>query len=145
MKWFVHPAKANLAKAVLVALFVIAFVVYIGIFIGVFWSLFGLVVLFLSSYSFYFPTYYEITEDSVIIRGVFTKQKRSLQEFKRVLEGKNGVLLSPFRHKTFLNRFRGVFLFLPEERQTIIDLLRENIEKATEEPSEKSEIPHSKS
>jgi hypothetical protein len=136
MKWFVHPAKDNMTKAVLVALFVVAFVVYIGIFIGVFWALFGFIVLFLSSYSFYFPTYYEITEDSIIIKGIFARQQRSLKEFKKILEGKNGVLLSPFRRKTFLNRFRGVFLFLPPKRQEILGLLRERIE----EPAAKSEI-----
>lgn len=140
MKWSIHPAKENMTKAILVALFVIAFIVYVGIFFGVFWSIFGFVVLFLSSYSFYFPTHYEITAESIIISSLFTKQKRALQEFKKVLEGKNGVLLSPFRHKTFLNRFRGVFIFLPEERQLIVDCLREKIEEPSEEPLEKSEI-----
>jgi hypothetical protein len=114
-------------------------------FMGVFWSLFGLIVLFLSSYSFYFPTHYEITDDAVIIRGVFGRQKRSLNEFRKVLEGKNGVLLSPFRHKTFLNRFRGVFLFLPEKREEIITLLREKIEEPAGKPADESETTTSKS
>jgi len=145
MKWKVHPAKNNMTKAIVVAVFVMVFVIYVGIFFGIFWSIFGLIVLFLSSYSFYFPTHYEVNDESVIIKSIFTRQIRSLQEFRKVLVGKNGALLSPFRHKTFLNRFRGVFLFLPKERQAIIDLLREKIEERSEEASDNSEIQNSKS
>ena len=128
MKWSVHPAKYNQTKAIIVALFIIGFLVYVGIFFGVFWSVFGLIVLFLSSYSFYFPTHYEIRDEMVVIKGLFTKQTRSLKEFKKVYTGKNGILLSPFRHKSFLNRFRGVFLFLPEERDDIISFIRDKVE-----------------
>lgn len=133
MKWSVHPARSNRTKAIVVAIFAVIFLVYIGNFYGIFWSLFGLIVLFLSSYSFYFPTHYETSDEEVVIKGLFTKQKRSLKEFKKVYEGKNGLLLSPFRHKTFLNRFRGIFLFLPANREPIITYLREKVEERSEE------------
>jgi energy-coupling factor transporter transmembrane protein EcfT len=134
MKWSVHPAKQNITKAIVVALFIIGFMVYIGIFFGAFWGVFGLIVLFLSAYSFYFPTHYEVIDEQVVIKSIFTTQRRPLKEFKKVLPGKNGVLLSPFRHKTFLNRFRGVFLFLPQNHEEIISFLREKIEEQSEEP-----------
>lgn len=145
MKWSVHPAKRNKTKAIIVGVFVIVFVAYIGAFFGVFWGLFGLVVLSLSSYSFFFPTHYEVNDEQVVIKSIFTTQRRSLQEFRKVLEGKNGVLLSPFRHKSFLNRFRGVFLFLPKEREEIISFLRERIEEPADEAAEKFEARNSKS
>ncbi|MBN2620320.1 hypothetical protein JXB22_04440 [candidate division WOR-3 bacterium] len=145
MKWSVHPAKQNTTKAIVVGLFVICFVVYISIFFGAFWGMFGLIVLFLSAYSFYFPTHYEVTDEQVVIKSIFTTQRRSLKEFKKVLPGKNGVLLTPFRHKTFLNRFRGVFLFLPRDHEEIITMLREKIEEPAEETPAKSETRNSKS
>lgn len=55
-------------------------------------------------------------------------QRRRLREFRQVYVGKNGVLLSPFRRKTFLNQFRGVFLLLPEEREEVLKFLRARVE-----------------
>jgi hypothetical protein len=63
-------------------------------------------------------------------------QKRKIREFKRLYEGKNGVLLSPFRHKTFLNQFRGVFLLLPSERDKIVNYLNTIINRNSEVPQE---------
>jgi NOL1/NOP2/fmu family ribosome biogenesis protein len=63
-------------------------------------------------------------------------QKRKLTEFRKVYVGRNGVLLSPFRRKTFLNQFRGVFLLLPEQRDEILEFLTIRIEKRDDEITE---------
>ncbi|KPK64736.1 hypothetical protein AMJ83_00665 [candidate division WOR_3 bacterium SM23_42] len=128
MKWTVHPAKRNLTKTILSAIFIVAFLVFVGIFYGVFWSLFGLVVLLVSLHSYFFPTSYEAGKDEIVIKSILMTQKRGLREFRQVYVGKNGVLLSPFRRKTFLNRFRGVFLLLPEEREEVLAFLRARVE-----------------
>lgn len=60
---------------------------------------------------------------------MFITQRRRLTEFKKVYHGKNGILLSPFKRKTILNQFRGVFLLLPRERQKIEDYVRNLVEK----------------
>lgn len=133
MKWIVHPAKRNLTKTVLSAIFLAVFLIFVGFFYGVFWTIFGLIVLFVSLHSYFFPTAYEITEDEVIKRNIFLTQKRKLSEFRRVYEGKNGVLLSPFRRKTFLNQFRGVFLLLPVQRDEILGFLRLRVEGSKKE------------
>jgi hypothetical protein len=133
MKWTIHPAADNPVKTVLSIVFIAAFLVFVGLFYGVFWTFFGLIVLFVSLHSYFFPTAYEITEKEVIKRSIFMTQKRQLNEFRRVYEGKNGVLLSPFRRKTFLNQFRGVFLLLPVQRDEIIDILRLRVEGSKED------------
>ena len=71
-------------------------------------------------------------------------QRRELCEFKRLYEGKNGVLLSPFRRKTFLNQFRGVFLLLPAGRDEIINYLNTIIDINSEVSQEvrKQETAH---
>ncbi len=128
MKWSVHPAKEDYNKTVLSLIFIIGFLMFVSIFYGLFLGILGFVILFVSLYSYFFPSYYEVDQDQVLIRNIFITQRRRLAEFKKVYHGKNGILLSPFRRKTFLNQFRGVFLLLPKERQAIEDYVRGLIE-----------------
>ncbi len=124
MKWQVHPAKKNITKTILSTAFIIIFVTLIAIFYNLYWALLGLIFLIASLNSYYFPTNYEITDEEVIVKTIFSTNKRKLKEFKKYYIGKNGILLSPFTHKTFLNNFRGIFLLLPEERNEIINFIK---------------------
>ena len=128
MKWTVHPAKRDLTKTTLSGIFIVVFLVFVGIFYGLFWALFGLVVLLVSLHSYFFPTSYEAGRDEIIIKSIFMTQRRRFREFRQVYVGKNGVLLSPFRRKTFLNQFRGVFLLLPEDREDVLKFLRARVQ-----------------
>jgi hypothetical protein len=133
MKWTVHPATRDLTKTLISSVFVTAFIIIVGAFYGIFWSIFGFVVLFVSLHSYFFPTSYDINDEEVVIKNIFMTQRRKLSEFRKVYVGKNGTLLSPFRRKTFLNQFRGVFLLLPEQRDEILEFLRTRIEMKGEE------------
>ncbi|MEO0122676.1 MAG: hypothetical protein ABIL69_01555 [candidate division WOR-3 bacterium] len=124
MKWQVHPAKKNITKTILSTAFIIIFLSLIAIFYNLYWALLGLIFLIASLNSYYFPTTYEITDEEVIVKTIFSTNKRKLKEFKKYYIGKNGILLSPFTHKTFLNNFRGIFLLLPEERNEIINFIK---------------------
>ncbi|MEO0129253.1 MAG: hypothetical protein ABIL02_03355 [candidate division WOR-3 bacterium] len=124
MKWQVHPAKKNITKTILSTAFIIIFLSLIAIFYNLYWALLGLIFLIASLNSYYFPTNYEITDEEVIVKTIFSTNKRKLKEFKKYYIGKNGILLSPFTHKTFLNNFRGIFLLLPEERNEIINFIK---------------------
>ncbi|OGC41411.1 hypothetical protein A2Y85_02540 [candidate division WOR-3 bacterium RBG_13_43_14] len=123
MNWSVHPAKKNIKKTFIALIFIAFFMVAVGFIYGIFWAILGLLILFFSLHSYFFPTRYEITEDKIIINNILGFQKRTLSEFKKVYKGKNGLLLSPFRGRTFLNNFRGVFLLMPEERASIEEFL----------------------
>lgn len=139
MKWSVHPAKDNYMKTILSLVFIIGFLVFVSIFYGVFWSLLGFIILIVSLYSYFFPSHYEVDHEYVRIRNIFLTQRRRLTEFKKVYRGKNGILLSPFKRKTFLNQFRGVFLLLSREQQEIEDYVRGLVES-----DEMTEDEHSK-
>jgi MFS superfamily sulfate permease-like transporter len=139
MRWTVHPAKRNLTKTVLTAFFITLFLVVVGVFYGIFWSLFGFIVLFVSLHSYFFPTSYAVDDEEVVIKNIFMTQKRKLNEFRKVYVGKNGTLLSPFKRKTFLNQFRGVFLLLPEQRNEVLEFLRVRIEKSDDRKEETGE------
>ncbi len=127
MNWSVHPARDNPVKTILSLTFIFGFLSLILIFYGIFWSLLGLIFLFASLHSYFFPTHYTLDEESVQIKSIFATQKRSLREFKKIYLGKNGVLFSPFRHKTFLNQFRGVYLLLPPKKEEVISYLNNHI------------------
>ena len=139
MRWTVHPAKRNLTKTVLTAFFITLFLVIVGVFYGIFWSVFGFIVLFVSLHSYFFPTSYAVDDEEVVIKNIFMTQKRKLNEFRKVYVGKNGTLLSPFKRKTFLNQFRGVFLLLPEQRNDVLEFLRVRIEKSDDRKEETGE------
>jgi hypothetical protein len=136
MKWSVHPAKQNGTKTILSLVFIFCFIIFVALFYGVFLAILGFVILCVSLHSYYFPTSYEATQDEIIIKNIFVTQKRKVIEFKRLYEGKSGVLLSPFRRKTFLNQFRGVFLLLPAERDEIINFLNTIITTNSEKTQE---------
>ncbi len=128
MKWTVHPAKENATKTVISLIFIIVFLLFIVIAYNIYWALLGFLFLVATLHSYYFPTSYEITEDEVIVKTIFAKNKRKLSEFKKTYAGKNGILLSPFRHKTFLNNFRGVFLLVPNQnKQEIMEFVNKKI------------------
>jgi hypothetical protein len=121
MTWSVHPAKDNLVKTMISLVFIFGFLIFILIFYGPLLAFLGLAFLFVSLHSFYFKTTYEIDAESVNIRTVFGTQKRRLKEFRRIYEGKNGILLSPFKRKTFLNSFRGLFLYYPKSAGAVMN------------------------
>jgi hypothetical protein len=139
MNWIVHPARLNTTKTVVSALFILLFLAYIAIFWGVFWAIFGFIVLFVSLHSYYFPTQYEVGGDYVQVKNIFFTQRRSLKEFVTVYEGRNGILLSPFKRKTVLNQFRGIFLLLPPERDDILHYVKQRIAALQENEKEKDE------
>lgn len=127
MRWSVHPAKKNQTKAILSLVFILGFLIFVFLFYGILWGILGLLFLFFSLHAYYFPTQYEINGEEIIIKSIFATQKKKLREFKKIYQGKNGVLLSPFKHKTLLNHFRGLFLFLPAQRDEIINYLNESL------------------
>lgn len=135
MRWSVHPAKYHRTKTILTLIFIGVFLCFVAVFYGVFWSLLGFIILFFSLNSYFLPTHYEVTETEVIVRKIFMTQKRRLSDFRKIYRGKNGILLSPFTRKTFLNQFRGIFLFLPPGDSEIEQYLRKRVgsdERASE-------------
>ena len=138
MKWSVHPAKYNRTKTIVSLIFVFSFIIFISIFYGIFWGILGFIVLFFSLHSYFFPTSYEVNDKEVVVKNIFATQRRKLKEFNRLYRGKNGILLSPFKHKTFLNQFRGVFLLLPAQPDDIVNYLNKLITSCEETPSDDS-------
>jgi hypothetical protein len=130
ISWRVFPAKANPGKTTGVAVFLAALHVLIFIIYGLFWTLFALIVFFLALNSYFFPSDYFLDSEGILIDRGFYKNRRKWNEFRRLIHAKNGVVLSPFSKKTFLDNFRGIHLLLPKEREPILEFINRKLQKS---------------
>lgn len=88
--------------------------------------LFGAVVLLISLYPFYVKTEYEASTEGIKIKRPFYRKKRRWSEFRRIKEYENGVLLSPYKKDSFLENFRGEFLFIEsKDKEKVVKVLKE--------------------
>jgi len=140
--WTFHPARHSPIKTVVSLAIVIFFLVLIQTFYDAFWVVLGFLFLFASLNSFFLPTVYVLDQNSVTIKKLYYTNRRQFKEFRRYYSGKNGILLSPFAKRTFLNNFRGLFLYFPPEgdlRNKIIDFVKQKYpEPSTPEPEAKA-------
>ncbi len=128
--WSVHPARKDRRKF---ALFVVSFVLSLILLYfagGVFWMLFGALVLLIALYPFYVRTEYRASREGIFIKRPLFKKKRKWNEFRRLREYENGVLLSPYKKDTFLENFRGEFLLIePEDKKEVMNVLKELLDE----------------
>jgi hypothetical protein len=69
---------------------------------------------------FFLPTWYELTDDGVSVRGLVSKREKSWSEFRTWYVDRDGVLLSPFLGPSRLARFRGVSLQFHGNRDEVV-------------------------
>lgn len=117
IKWEVLPARRNLKKAFFFIIFLIFITLLFTFSFGIFWGMFSFFVLLLSNSSFFTKTKYEITDKKIIVKKFFYKIEKDWEWVKRIEVDKNGIFLSPFEKKSWLDPFRGIFLltFEPEK------------------------------
>ncbi len=120
IKWEVLPARKNLKKAIFFIVFLIFITLLFTFSFGIFWGIFAFLILFFSNISFFTKTEYEITDKKIIVKRFFYKIEKDWEWVKRIEVDKNGIFLSPFEKKSWLDPFRGIFL-LTFEPQKIYD------------------------
>lgn len=123
MKWEVLPASKNLKKLAffLFSLFFISLIFALSF--GPFFGVFAFLVILCSNANFFTKTKYEINENGIIVKRPFYEIKKDWDWVKRIELDKNGIFLSPFEKKTWLDPFRGLFL-LCDNPGKIYDELR---------------------
>jgi len=127
LTWKVHKAKENPKKTILVSLFLFALLLFFFIFYGLFWTILAFLFLFITLNSYFLPIRYILTEEEIIIDRKIFRSKRAWKVFRRIVPTKVGVVLSPFAQGSFLDNFRGIHIFLPEEKEEIIRFIEEKI------------------
>jgi hypothetical protein len=99
-------------------------------------------IFFISLSTFYFPTRYEVNEESVSIKYLYTTKERNLSAFRSLFPGRRGVLLSPFLGPSRLENSRGFYLRYGKDNKEQVDhFLAELMEaqKQPQPPDEKTE------
>jgi len=97
----------------------------------------SVVLTIMSLTEIFFPFKYSLFEKGIIVDRYFYKIKHEYSYYKKVLNDKNGIFLSPFRYETRLESFRGVLLRIPKDKkEEVIAFLKAKIEIAEEKKAE---------
>lgn len=87
--------------------------------------------------SFFLPTYYTLTEDSIAVRGALGRREKAWSDFRSYLIDREGVLLSPFAERSRLERFRGLSLRFHGNREQVIAFVEDAMARRREkDPSD---------
>ena len=132
MEWTVHPLKKDTKKSIFLILFIvlICLLTYLT-FNSLLFTITAFVLLVISMRQFFVSTHYKLDTEGVMVN----RRKHNWNFFKSFYEDKNGILLSPFKDKSYLENFRGVYLILPDKdashppasRAGILDLIKQSI------------------
>ena len=89
----------------------------------------SVILTILSLTEIFFPFKYALYENGIIVDRFFYKVKHEYSYYKKVLNDKNGIFLSPFRYETRLESFRGILLRIPKDKkEEVMAFLKEKIE-----------------
>lgn len=128
-EWYSLPISDKKRRIRFLILFPLAVLLF-WIAGGIFWGIFSLIVLSAVLLPFYTKTYYRIENGKIIIRKPLYTSVRELSSFKRVFKDDFGVFLSPFKNKSILENFRGLYVMIdsPDLREEIYTYLKREIE-----------------
>lgn len=91
----------------------------------------GAVVLVLSLYNHFFPSYYRLDESGAEVRILLSKRRRKWDFFRSYYADNIGVMLSTFTYASRLDSFRGMNLrFSKENREAVIGFIKERLPPA---------------
>lgn len=85
-----------------------------------------LVAAFLWSLSdFFLPCQYTLTGNEVVARTPVSERRVPWRALHGYAESQSGILLTPLRRRSLLDRFRGMFLHVtPEHRERVLELVK---------------------
>ena len=134
ISWTIHKAKETPTKTLIVSFFLLAVLLFFLFFYGLLWTLIAILVFFISLNNYFLPIYYTLTEKSIIIDKKIFKFQREWKDFRRYYLTSNGIVLSPFSKKNFLDNFRGLHLLLPKEKNEIINFIKNRFSTLNSNP-----------
>jgi len=122
ISWKVHLARKNPGKAVVVLLAAITGSLLGWFLSGSIWmAAIGFVVIVASLADFLLPVHYKLDEQGARSRCGFIVSEIRWANVKRVIEGEDGIKLSPLEKPSRLSAFRGVFLRTNGNKEEILE------------------------
>lgn len=98
---------------------------------GFAYAIIALVLMVISLPELFFPFKYKLYKDRVMVDRFFYKVTHEYSYYKKVVDDKNGIFLSPYRIKTRMENFRGILIRLPEDKKAeVVAFIKEKVETA---------------
>ena len=98
-----------------------------------FYGLIATLLVMLSITEIFFPFKYYFYDDKIIIDRFFYKVTKEYIYYKKIVNDKNGIFLSPYRFNTRMESFRGILLRIPsDKKKNILEFLKNKIEEKEE-------------
>lgn len=122
LKWRIYLAKREPKKALLVV--IVSLVAGFGgaVFTGSFLMfIVGTLVVFLGTADFMLPVSFEVGVKGAKSRCGLSVTEISWEKVKRVIQGEDGIKLSPLEEPSRLSAFRGVYLRTDGNQQEILE------------------------
>jgi len=123
MEWQVWLLKKNKLKGLFAisVILIVSFLIFISF--GSFYSLLSLLILTFSLNNFLFPIKYKIDNQRLIVDKIFYRREVPVKWIKRVEKIKQGVFVSPYSKRRFLDNFRGIML-LTDEKDRVYEFIK---------------------
>jgi hypothetical protein len=132
LEWSVLPFVQYPGRSALAVFLVSLSGVLIGYAAG-YWvfGVIGAVILVLSLYNHFFPSYYRLDESGAEVRVLFSERRRGWDFFRSYYADDIGIMLSTFTYASRLDSFRGMNLrFSKENREAVIGFIKERLPAA---------------
>jgi hypothetical protein len=127
VSWKIHKAKENPTKTIIASLFLLIVVLFFLFFYGLLWAFIAILIFCISLNGYFLPITYTMTDKAIIINKKIYKYEREWQIFRKYYLTSNGLVLSPFSKKNFLDNFRGLHLLLPRDKDEIIKFIENRL------------------
>jgi hypothetical protein len=141
LEWVSHPAKNNMKGIALSVSIVLLASSSVGLLVQSWGAsmngallaggVSGLFLLF-SLRNFFWPTKIRLDENGIVVKEALYSRRRPWSACKSLHTDKFGVLISPFRHETRLENYRGLYIRFSGNRAQVIEFIERKIEAAND-------------
>jgi len=128
-QWKAHPAKERPKDVALVVavVFLTAGAVLMSL-QSLFLTLLAVIILVVAVSAFLFPTHYTITDVDVTEHRLWTRKARRWRDLRRAQVGQGAVLVSPFAHPSWMDRYRGlVLMYGGADKDELVELVKKQL------------------
>jgi len=125
--WKIHKAKENPTKTIIASAFLLFVILFFLFVYDLLWALIAILIFFIALNSFFLPVTYTMTDKAIMVDKKIYKYQREWQIFRKYYLTGNGLILSPFSRRNFLDNFRGLHLLLPKDKDEIIKFIENRL------------------
>lgn len=136
-QWTAHPAKSRPKDVALMAavIFLTAGAVMMSLESG-FLTVLAVVILLVGVAPFWLPTTYVLTDVGVEERRALRTKTRDWKHMRRYQVGPGAALVSPFARPSWMDRYRGLIMYLDgADREQVERILEEHVTGEEREPA----------